>query len=53
MLGDTRLGDAELALDHLAERAGGELTVPEQFQDAAAHRIAEAFEEMLRLARGG
>jgi hypothetical protein len=46
VLGDGRLGDAELALDHLAERAGGELAVPEQLQDAAAHRIAEYVERV-------
>jgi len=39
VLGDGRLGDAELALDHLAERTRGELAVSEQLKDAAAHRI--------------
>ena len=46
MLGDGRLGDAELALDHLADRAGGQLTVPEKLQDAPAHRIAEYVERV-------
>jgi hypothetical protein len=46
VLGDGRLGDAELALDHLAERAGGELAIPEQLQDAAAYRIAEYVERV-------
>src|ERR1700730_6886734 len=46
VLGDGRLGDAELALDHLAERAGCELAGPEQFQDAAADRIAEYVERV-------
>jgi hypothetical protein len=46
VLGDGRLGDAELALDHLAQRAGGELAVPEQLQDATAHRIAEYVERV-------
>jgi len=46
VLGDGRLGDAELALDHLAERAGGKLAVPDQLQDAAAHRIAEYVERV-------
>jgi hypothetical protein len=46
VLGYGRRRDAELALDHRAERAGGELAAPEQLQDAAAGRIAEYVERV-------
>jgi hypothetical protein len=46
VLGDGRLGDAELTLDHLAQRARGELAVSEQLQDATANRIAEYVERL-------
>src|SRR5262245_19491909 len=42
--GDARLGDAELALDDAAHRAGGQLAVSEEFEDAAADGIAEDVE---------
>ena len=46
VLGYGRLRDAELVLDHRAERAGGVLAAPEQLQDATADRIAEYVERV-------
>src|SRR5689334_14918694 len=46
VLRDGRLGDSELGPDDLGDRARGLLTVGEQFQDAAADRVAEHVERM-------
>lgn len=46
MLGDCRLGDAELALDHQADGARGLLSVGQQLQDPAAHRVPKDVERV-------
>ena len=44
MLGNGRLGDAELALDDGGNLPGRMLSVDEQFQDAPPHGVAEHLE---------
>jgi hypothetical protein len=44
--GDRRLADAELSLDHRADRACHLLPVDEDVEDAAADRIAEDIERV-------
>jgi len=46
VLGDGGLGDPELGADHVRHRARGQLTVGKQFEDAAAHRVAEDVERV-------
>ena len=44
VLGNSRLGDAELRLHDVRDRAGAQLASGEELQDATANRIAEDVE---------
>jgi hypothetical protein len=46
VLRDRRLRDPELGLDDGRDRSGGQLTVGQQLQDAAADRVSENVERV-------
>jgi hypothetical protein len=53
MLGDRRLGDAEVPLDHRNGVPGRTLARGEQFQDATPNGISENIERVHQPSSGG